>query len=131
MPSPERNLTVQIRIPGSQRFTQEQQDAIQSLLSDLEDGGYDAEYSQIITKSFTLATLSTVGLYIANKLGDKTLGISVDKLLDIGIDWAKRQFRKHPRDSGDDEPRTTRVIIYGPDQNPLKEVEVVEDESDT
>src|ERR1700739_5001478 len=130
MPSPEPRLTVQVRIPGSQKFTPEQQDAIRDLLSDLEDGGYDATYPRVITASATLATLGLVGLYIAEKVGDKALGLSVDKLLDIGVAWAKRQFKKHPRQRGDDKQRTTRVIIYGPNRKPLKEIKVVEDIDD-
>lgn len=97
----------------------------------LEAGGYDATYPRVITASVTIATLSTVGLYIANKIGDKTLGISVDTLLGIAIDWAERQFKKNPRQKGDDKPRRTRIVVfYGPDRKPLKEIEVVEDDDD-
>lgn len=125
----EQKLAVQVRIPGSQKFTSEQTDAIRDLLSDLESGGYAAKFPRVVTASATVATLSVVGLYIANKVGDKALGVSVDKLLDIGIAWAKRQFKKHPRGKCA-KPRTTKVVIFGPDRKPLKEVAVAEKDDD-
>lgn len=133
--------SVQVRVPGSQKFTPEQTEAIAELLSDLREDGYDATYPRIITASATLATLEVVGIYIAargsKRIIDKVTDDSADWLVDTaeellakGIAWARKIFAKNPRQDHDEPPRTTRVIIFGPDKRPLKSVEVVEDDED-
>jgi hypothetical protein len=47
------------------------------------------------------------------------------------VDWAKKQFKKPPV-PGDDQPRSTHVrILYGPNEEVLAEVEVIEDDEDS
>lgn len=123
-------VEVKIRIPGPQNFTSEQREALDELLSDLRAEGYEATRPIRKTASTTIAVLTMIGLWLGEKLADKTFDVSVDKLLEIGIDWAKRQFKRNPRDDGEP-PRTTTIVIYGPDDQPLREVEVTEDDDDS
>jgi hypothetical protein len=93
----EENFTVEVRIPGSQKFTPEQTEAIRDLLADIDAGGYDAKFPRVITASATVGTLAIVTLtVVGNRLADKVPDKIIDKLLDIGINWAGKLFKKHP-----------------------------------
>jgi hypothetical protein len=129
--SEEPKLSVKVRVPGSQNFTPQQRIAIGELVSDLEESGYDATFPRRITASVTVAALGAIGLYITDKVLDKTLDVSVDKLLGIGIDWAKRQFKKPPTPLEEQPRRTTVRVLYGPNEEVIAEVEVHEDDEDS
>lgn len=130
MTSEELTVSVKVRVPGSQKFTPQQRIAIGELVSDLEESGYDATFPRRITADVTVAALTAIGIYIADKLADKALDVSVEKLLGIGVDWVKKQFKKPPTPL-DEQPRSTTVrILYGPNEEVIAEVEVVEDDED-
>jgi hypothetical protein len=130
---------VKVRIPGPQNFTPEQREAIHELLSDLRAEGYEATWPIRRTASTAQAILDVIGIYMAargskraiDRVTDDTVDYVVDTAEDLlrkGIDWAKRQFKRNPRQDDDEPPRTTTVVIYGPDGQPLKSIKVVEDD---
>jgi hypothetical protein len=125
MMSGKQRPTVEIRIPGSQNFTRAQIEAIESLRSDLEANGYHAKFPIRKTASVTQATLDLACFYLALK-ADGVTNRFLDGVADIGVNWFKDIFAKNPR-KPEDEPRTTRAIIYGADDKPVKEVEVTKD----
>jgi hypothetical protein len=125
---------VTVRIPGSQRFTSAQTDAIRELVNDIDANGFEAKFPIVKTANLAQAVLDCVELYFVYKAGqriDKGVDHAVEKLIDITTSWAKRQFTTRFSRTRGDEPRKTQIrIIYGPDGKPLKmfEVEVFEDD---
>lgn len=134
-------VEVKIRIPGPQNFTPEQRDAVRELIDELKADGYDTSWPIRRTASIGQAILDGIGIYmvtrgslrVINRVTDDTADYLVDtaeSLLGMAVDWAKEQFRRNPREEGEP-PRTTTVTIFGPDDQPLKQVEVTEDDDST
>jgi len=139
--SDEEKLEVTVRVPGSQNFTFEQRTAVRDLVDGLKADGYDVSWPLTKTASTGQAIVDIVCLYMAtrgslrivNRITDDTADFVVDsaeKLLGKGVDWAREQFRKNPRAEGEP-PRTQKIVIFGPDGEPLREIEVAENDEDT
>ncbi|WP_157930963.1 hypothetical protein [Mycobacteroides abscessus] len=118
--------TVTIRVPGSQNFTPEQHQVIASLRNELEANGYTVTQPIRKTASVTLASIEIVGIYLSGKIAEKAVDGTISSLGSLVIDWLRKQFRTN-KAPATEPPKTTTVILYGPDDKPLLRVEVPDD----
>jgi hypothetical protein len=97
-------------------------DAYDALIADLEKQGFEAEIRAPIEERFGLPPqeVANVVFSLAEKIGDETLGV----LVGIFVQRMResRTRRKKPP------PRPAIAIFYGPDGEPLKQIEIPEAE---
>ena len=97
-------------------------DAYDALIADLEKQGFEAEIREPVEARFTLPPqeVANVVVSLAEKIGDETLGV----LVGIFVQRMResRTRRKKPP------PRPAIAIFYGPDGEPLKQIEIPEAE---
>lgn len=132
---------VKIVFPGPQKFSPEQREAISELREQLGEVGFGvsmpirrtADTAQNLLDALQLY-LTGVALYAGGRASkrvvDKSVDSSVDTAIEVGTGWLKSLFKRFPRQSDAEPPRTKKVIIYDQDGNVLKTVEVAEDEDD-
>ncbi|WP_100475356.1 hypothetical protein [Mycobacteroides abscessus] len=120
---------VTIRVPGNQNFTPQQRQVIDSLRNELKTSGYTVTQPIHRTASITLASIEVVGIYLTGKIAEKTLDGTISTLGNLVINWLRKQLRPS-KASATEPPRTTTVILYGPDNRPLLRVDVPNDGDD-
>lgn len=130
-------ISIRIVTPGIQKHNRAQLVALSELQAELRAAGFDVELppedrAWAPTPDEALATVKIVELWIgaqAVRLVGKAFDDEINALLDMAKSWAKRQLAK--RRKPDDLPRRTlKVIIYGPDDKPLKTIDVPDDSDD-
>lgn len=123
-------ISIQIVTPGIQNHNRAQLVALSELQADLRAAGFDAELPPEnrawAPTPDEWATLAIVELWIGarvERLIGKALDDATNALYDTAKSWIKRQIAK--RRKPDDLPRRTlRVVLYGPDDKPLKTIDV-------
>jgi hypothetical protein len=129
-------ILIQIATPGVDSHNKAQLVALSQLQEDLQAAGFDVDLpienrGAWLPSPDQIQTL--VELWIVQRGGRRLIGKALDDAADAVYDkaksWAKRQLAK--RRKPDDLPRQTlKVIIYGPDDKPLKTIEVPDDSDD-
>ena len=117
-----------IRVPGSQNFTPQQRQVIDSLRGELEASGYTVTQPIVKTASITLASIQVVGIYLSGKFAEKALDGAIGSLGNLVINWLRSQFRKNKPSIAAGKTRT--VVFFSHDGKPLLKLELPDDDDD-
>lgn len=122
-----------LRISGPQKFSPEQQAAIESLRTQFEGLGYSFHMPRVITASATWNAFEIVMIYLGMKAIDKATDRAVDKAIDEVIAVTTRTVKRlHQicRDKFQHEQSTTIIVINDDTKDEIARVEIVDDDAE-
>jgi hypothetical protein len=97
--------------------------ALEELVDEIRENGSDGQITYRPPTGRGITLYETIGLYIALRAADASIGNVVTQVETAAINWAKARFRRK-RDDDESSERKKIITIYGPNGNPIKKIKV-------